>query len=131
MGFTSSQETIRVQLADGATAKIPGTIHIPLRINGRTYRHRFLILPDLHNDVLIGVDLWARMGCVLSPPRCRGATRNPPACGVATSLTGRDPEEDEQLRRFLDVELPLFEQVTGPTPLIEHHIRLIKTTTIK
>lgn len=35
------------------------------------------------------------------------------------------------LRRFLDVELPKFEEVQGPTDLVRHEIHLLHSTPIK
>ena len=60
MGIKPHGKEGRVQLADGASAYIPGALRLPIRWNQRTIYHTFAILPTLHDDILIGVDLYSR-----------------------------------------------------------------------
>src|SRR5436190_8500789 len=43
MGFSSTTQKSQVQLADGATASIPGTVRLPIRVGNRTHTHRLFI----------------------------------------------------------------------------------------
>ncbi|KAL6417431.1 hypothetical protein ACFW04_012743 [Cataglyphis niger] len=118
-------------MADGTHTTTRGYVQAPLRLQGRTYTHTFAILPALQEDVLVGVDLWSRLGLNIAPPRREIRQTPHPSCGMAGGLAPSTAEESERLRAFLERELPKFRAVTGPTPLAEHQIRLKNQTTIK
>jgi len=40
----------------------PGAIKLPISVGEQRYSHRFLVMPSLKTPVLIGVDLWAKIG---------------------------------------------------------------------
>ncbi|KAL6421135.1 hypothetical protein ACFW04_013953 [Cataglyphis niger] len=121
----------QVRMADGTHTTTRGYVQAPLRLQGRVYTHTFAILPALQEDVLVGVDLWSRLGLNIAPPRREIRQTPHPSCGMAGSLTPSTAEESERLRAFLEHELPKFQAVTGPTPLAEHRIRLKNPTPIK
>ncbi|KAL6419674.1 hypothetical protein ACFW04_011286 [Cataglyphis niger] len=121
----------QVRMADGTHTTTRGYVQAPLRLQGRAYTHTFAILPALQEDVLVGVDLWSRLGLNIAPPRREIRQTPHPSCGMAGSLTPSTAEESERLRAFLEHELPKFQAVTGPTPLAEHRIRLKNPTPIK
>src|SRR5436190_23587865 len=102
-------------------------IELPMRLNDRTLRHTFAILPTLQDDILVGVDLWQRLGLTLPPPKNVTTQSGIPACGVAGGLRESSEDEKQKLKEFLELELPRFEPVTSPTPIPEHAISLTKT----
>jgi len=117
------EEKDEIHLADGTRASVSGRITLVISVQGRTIRHTFSILPTLDSPVLIGTDLWARLGLAIPPPpppalTTRGRGR------VAAGMTLCDPDEDARLRDFLREELTAFEQIKGPTDRIMHTIRV-------
>src|SRR5580765_6680025 len=130
-GFESDHQPSQVQLADGATTCIPGTVSLPVYINGRTYHHAFSVLPTLDSPVLIGADLWARTGISIPPPRPPRPARETPKCGVTGGLAPRTVDEEQRLTTFLAEELAEFDNVHGLTDRTQHRIRLRNPTPIK
>ncbi|KMQ81630.1 reverse ribonuclease integrase, partial [Lasius niger] len=131
MGIHPQKGTGQIQLADGAPAHVPGTITLTIHVRRRPITHTFSILPTLTDAVLIGIDLWARLGIPLTPPCQCPANPKTPACGLASGLATRTTDEDKRLQSFLGNELPKFEGITGPTSLITHRIRLTNPTPTK
>ena len=123
-GIMPTAEDSSVRMADGATARVYGTITVPIRVFNQTYQHTFAILPTLQDDILVGVDLWARLKINIPPPPRRHGGTGIPSCGVTHGLADRTPEEEEKLQRFLEEELKKFQNVTGPTPVLSHKIRV-------
>jgi len=87
------------------------------------------MLPTLKSAVLIGVDLWARLGIALPappPPPTTDYLNQDFSAADETSVPGlaRRTSEEGRLRAFLARELALFEGVKGPTHLLQHHIRV-------
>ncbi|KAL6419044.1 hypothetical protein ACFW04_014106 [Cataglyphis niger] len=121
----------QVRMADDTHTATRGYVQAPLRLQGRTYTHTFAILPALQEDMLVGVDLWGRLGLNIAPPRREIRQTPHPSCGMAGGLAPSTAEESERLRAFLERELPKFQAVAGSTPLIEHQIRLKNQTLIK
>lgn len=67
-----------VQLADGRETQLHGSMQIPIPTHAKTVWHKFQIMPTLGSPMLIGVDLWAKMGyAILAPPAARPPTRKP------------------------------------------------------
>ncbi|KMQ81856.1 reverse ribonuclease integrase, partial [Lasius niger] len=131
MGIHPQEGTGQIQLADGAPAQVLGTITLTIRVRHRPITHTFSILPTLTDAILIGIDLWARLGITLTPPcQCPANPQNS-ACGLTNGLATCTTDEDRRLQNFLGNELPKFQDITGPTPLITHHIRLTNSTPIK
>ncbi|KMQ88438.1 reverse ribonuclease integrase, partial [Lasius niger] len=130
-GYDIDKTESQVQLADGNPTPIPGTVTLPLQIGGRTYYHAFSILPSLESPVLIGADLWARTRIRIPPPPSGRTKSASPKCESTNGPTAGTLEEEQQLRKFLDDELPKFNEVAGPTDRTEHQIRLIDTRPIK
>ncbi|KAL6433556.1 hypothetical protein ACFW04_006562 [Cataglyphis niger] len=94
--------------------------------DGRRYAYR-----DTGLHMLIGVDLWCRLGLSIAPPRRKIRQTPHPSCGMTGGLATGTTEEGERLRAFLGRELPKFQAVTGPIPLVEHQIRLKHRMPIK
>ncbi|KMQ88444.1 reverse ribonuclease integrase, partial [Lasius niger] len=130
-GYDIDKTESQVQLADGNPTPIPGTVTLPLQIGGRTYYHAFSILPSLESPVLIGADLWARTRIRIPPPPSGRTKSASPKCESTNDPTTGTLEEEQQLRKFLDGELPKFNEVAGPTDRTEHQIRLIDARPIK
>lgn len=80
-GFHPEGSPSTAQLADGTITTLPGTITLPIVWEGRVIRHRFRVMPALKSPVLIGVDLWAKIGLDLPAPPIKACydppTRNP------------------------------------------------------
>ncbi|KMQ83460.1 hypothetical protein RF55_19996, partial [Lasius niger] len=130
-GCESDQQPSQIQLADGATTDIPGTVTLPVHIHGRLYHHAFAILPTLDSPMLIGADLWARTGICIPPPRPQQNARSDAKCGVTGGLAPRKTDEEQRLTTFLARELAEFDHVHGPTDRTQHRIRLRDPTPIK
>jgi len=101
-------------------------------VGARRLRHQFAILPHATSPVLIGIDLWCKMGTPIAPPP-RDTTRSNTCEERTTSagITRCSATEQIRLRQFLDHELRLFEEVSGRTNLTEHTIRLKNGRPIK
>lgn len=69
-GFRPEGRPSTTYLADETLTALPGNIRLPIVWEGRLIRHRFRVMPTLMSPVLIGVDLWAKIGLDLPvPPR--------------------------------------------------------------
>jgi len=94
--------------------------------------HEFLTMPSLKTSILIGVDLWAKIGVILKPPTPeRHVTDVQTTKTLSIGLSARTPDEKQRLRDFLDQELTKFEEVVGPTDKLQHRIRLKTDQPIK
>lgn len=120
----------QINMAIGTKAPITGTLRATIKIDGRTIRHCFQILPKLSSEVLIGTDLWGRLQINIPPPpttKCRHTTRARLATlnsQMTPGLIPRSEDEDRNFRKFLAAELQKFENIQGPTNQITHRIRL-------
>lgn len=121
----------RIHMADGTTAELPGSVVLPIRVFDHTLRHEFHVLPTLDSDLLIGTDLWARLRVPLPPPPIRVRPDPPAASPITAGLAKRTPQEERELRQFLQEELRKFETVRGPTNQTMHRIRVKTDTPIK
>lgn len=63
-----------INLANGSQVPIEETFDLPITFQGETFSHRFSVLPNLSSSVLIGTDLWAKLGFTLPPPPLRHET---------------------------------------------------------
>ncbi|XP_050457416.1 uncharacterized protein LOC126854572 [Cataglyphis hispanica] len=71
-----------IQIANGESVPIPGTITVPVRIERKILQHKFAILLTLESPVLMEVDLWARKTIRLKPSRTNQRRGNTPLCTV-------------------------------------------------
>ncbi|KYQ58516.1 hypothetical protein ALC60_02487 [Trachymyrmex zeteki] len=128
MGKGVIAEEGEVLLADGRTVALPGRMPLAIDIAGGRYHHEFQIMPTLGSAVLLGVDVWGKVGKAIPPP----PTRSPHGWIGTTAATGglqqRTEQEEIGLRAFLHQQLPLFDAVTGPTQMARHHIQLKPNT---
>lgn len=113
-----------VLLAEETRAPINESVRLTVRWGRKKFRHAFLVLPNLEGPALIGTDLWGKLGVAIPPPPVRQETANRHQPSVAAGLLRQTATEGERLQEFLARELPLFEQIHGPTDKIAHHIRL-------
>jgi hypothetical protein len=132
LGFVTEHQASTVRMADDSAIEIPGTVNLPIEIEGKKYLHEFLIMPSLKSALLIGVDLWAKLGITLKPPP-RSRPSNVASTTKITSegLNTQTPEEQQKLKEFLERELKKFEKVQGPTDRAQHRIRLKTDQPIK
>jgi len=113
-----------VRLANGNETSVPDWYKVPVEIGGARAIHSFGVMPGLTVDMILGVDIIARLNIHIPPPP---KNTRPETCGcdpVPESKEGR-------LRRFLAVELPKFDCIHGPTNVTEHKIRLKTDVPIK
>ncbi|KAL6417073.1 hypothetical protein ACFW04_013013 [Cataglyphis niger] len=109
-----------IQMANGESATIPGTITAPVRIKGETLHHKFAILPKLESPVLMGVDLWSQTTIGLNPPRTEAQQKsNTTRCTATRELTTRTNNEKEKLQEFLRKEFEKFEGEMEAAGIIE------------
>ncbi|KAL6433614.1 hypothetical protein ACFW04_006597 [Cataglyphis niger] len=88
----------QVRMADGTHTMTRGYVQARLRLRGRTYTHTFAILPALQEDMLIGVDLWGRLGLNIAPPRREIRQTPHPSCGMAGGSVPSTAEESKRRR---------------------------------
>jgi hypothetical protein len=88
-------------------------------------------MPALGEEMLIGVDLWIRLGFWLPPPPSAPVKTKTRNAAVSEGMTPRTPSEEHRLQKFLRTELARFDSVVGPTWKIEHHLRLRDPQPIK
>ncbi|KAL6416740.1 hypothetical protein ACFW04_013184 [Cataglyphis niger] len=109
-----------IQMANGESATIPGTITAPVRIKGETLHHKFAILPKLESPVLMGVDLWSQTTIGLNPPRTEAQQKsNTTRCTATRELTTRTNNKKEKLQEFLRKEFEKFEGEMEAAGIIE------------
>jgi len=115
---------IPIRLANGAETAVDAWYNIPVEIGQVKTTQQFGVMPDLTVDVLIGVDILAQLGIGIPPP--------PKQSRICTAMcTASHKNEAKILERFLATELPKFDNIRGPTDLVEHKIRLKSDLPIK
>jgi len=67
LGYRIHDQLNTVHLTNNSPTEVPGAIRIPIAV-GKRFTHRFLVMPSLKIPMLIGVDLWAKIGITLRPP---------------------------------------------------------------
>lgn len=120
LGYRRRDYEGQIQLANGAIADIPGTIHLPVQIGSRTVTHVFSVLPPLESDILIGVDLWARTRITMPPSPSPTKRDIAPTCGKIRGLAPLTASKQRRLEAFLATELGKFETVCGSTDKASH-----------
>ena len=120
-----------VRVADGRTIDVTEKFELPIRIGKRTFHHCFEVMPGPEDDMIIGVDLWQRLGNWLPPPPSEGRTGVPRAGVISGGMVPRTENEDSLLRDFLRRELAKFDTVRGPTDRAMHKLHLLNDTPIK
>ena len=120
-----------VRVADGRTVDITEKYELPIRIGKRTMRHYFEVMPGPEDDMLVGVDLWQKLGNWLPPPPPEGETGMPRVGAIAEGMIPRTVDEETRLRQFLQEELAKFEKIRGPTDRAVHTLQLLDATPIK
>jgi len=123
LGYKIQGRPSMVHLANNSS-EILGVVTLPIRIGTRRFSHEFLVMPSLKTPVLIGIDLWARIGVALrlSPSKRQFISRATTET-LSVGLSGQT-EEEQRLKDFLDQELTKFQWVVKPTSKIQHQIRL-------
>nr|XP_034194962.1 uncharacterized protein LOC117611144 [Osmia lignaria] len=140
-GWEIEDHQLSSSLANGQEMKIYASYRGQGLFNGMRRKHRFYVMPNLAYPMLIGMDLLRRLGLQvwLGEQRVdRKDAQNQPTslpvpCTIKApiGLAELTPDDQEQLDQFLRREKRAFEGIQGPTPLIEHEIRLEETTPIK
>jgi len=123
LGYCIQEKTRTVRLANNSSAEVLGAVTLPVTIEARELVHEFLTMPSLKTPILIGVDLWAKIGVTLRPPE-KQVTEVQTTETLSVGLSARTPDEEQRLRDFLDQELAKFEEVVGPTDKLQHRIGL-------
>jgi len=132
LGYYFQEKTRTVHLANNTSAEILGAVILPVTIGTRKLTHEFLTMPSLKTPVLIGVDLWAKIGVTLRPPMPEMQTTYVQTTEThSVGLSDQTPDEERRLKDFLDRELAQFEEVVGPTNKLQHRIRLKTDQPIK
>jgi len=98
LGYHVRDQLSTIYLANNLPIEVPGVIRLSISVGNRRFSHKFLIMPSLKTPMLIGVDLWAKIGITLGPPSPpttestdRQPSRIPPAVKVILP-TGRIAE---------------------------------------
>lgn len=124
-----------INLANGTETTVRAISDLTIRVGGirvnhLAVNHRFGVLPTLRSTMLIGTDLWAKLGItVLVPPRAKDilvprTNRVATITGdISTGITLRSKAEDRCFRQFRE-ELLKFESVRDLTDRITHTIHL-------
>lgn len=68
IGFEIQEGGGLIQLADGSEGETSGSINLLIRLRNRTTRHEFFILPKMEDEILIGIDLQAKLQIGIPPP---------------------------------------------------------------
>lgn len=102
-----------IHVANGECTLTTECVTVPFTIGDRMIMHTCLILDNLFDGILIGIDLWARVGAALpAPPRVAEIRAEYGAeSGDPSTLPG---DERRELDAFLAIELATFNDVRGP-----------------
>lgn len=91
----------------------------------------FLQTMNLHTNFQSGFVFHRNRIVSLRPPNEDSRTNTENNTVSVPNSHPLTPSEPRQLETFLAEELPLFEQVRGPTDMVHHRIRVTTTTPIK
>lgn len=106
----------KIRLANNTSGIALGSLRLTLSVGNNQYRHEILVLPNLEATLLVGVDLWKKLGITLTPPTRPRRRPTPAVCQVTPGLARKDTDESRQLTVFLRTELAAFDSVKGAHP---------------
>lgn len=112
VGFKIQEGGGLIQLVDGSEGETGGSINLPVRLRNRIARHEFFILPHMEDEILMGIDLQAKLQIGVPPPP-KNIIRKILRCSAARGLAVQTAREKEELQRFLEKELQQFKEVHG------------------
>jgi len=113
-----------VRLANGSETSVLDWYKVPVKIGGTKTIQSFGVMPGLTVDMLLGIDVIARLNIHIPPPP-KNTKQETCGCDINTE------SKEARFHRFLAVELPKFGYVYGPTKVTEHKIRLKTDVPIK
>ncbi|KYN01994.1 hypothetical protein ALC62_07211 [Cyphomyrmex costatus] len=93
MGFSVDPDGGEVQLADSQVVALPGRVELTIKIGDRCFTHPFRVMPTLRNAVLIGMDLWGKLGYAIPPPPLTPTTTDLATTAATEGLTQGSEEE--------------------------------------
>ncbi|KAG5866545.1 hypothetical protein JTB14_028467 [Gonioctena quinquepunctata] len=149
------QAVTQSRQADGSICAITQAFLPKMTIGQEQFEHEILIFPRLAVDVVLGMDVLRARGFQIQLTNNKiSLTQDIVPTPVAQSVltlqhsgteeetmrsnnghgkenTGLTPQEERQLKRFLDFELRLFRENQGLARGVQHHIRLKTSEPIK
>jgi transposase InsO family protein len=129
-GIEAIAVNVQINMANGVSTKIKEAYRFPCTVNEKECTVKALSLSQLTTEMILGMDaLPALQICDFLHPKICGnfafenkiPTRNDCEIAAISELTD---SENKVLQRFLEEELPKFDQVKGRTNLVTHQIRL-------
>lgn len=125
-GIASAPVRQRARVVNGTEVTLDGEIIVTAKVNHRTLRQAYLILPTLTQAIILGRHTQLKLGIQVSIGN-RPLTTDAAVVEPVPLLSGCNVAQQERLRQLLAIELPKFETIQGPTRMARHRIRL-KTT---
>lgn len=126
--------SIVIQLADGTKTEQTELFEFEASIDNKESLLKAVHLPSLTSDVILGIETLHKLGLITyNVETCHlkqdGSTDVEPGKATIGSIKTLTEEQENRFQSFLKDELPLFDQVSGRTNLIEHRIKLNKGVT--
>lgn len=125
-------EYLAAAMANGGGANIDESMGGTVKVMNRNKNHVFYVIGSLLYPMVLGRDFLRKVdyqATCFGTPIVQGTTTEtqPPChtCYASEGLAPRNPDEAEIIKDFLSTDLPKFDSIGEPTPLIKHHIKLI------
>lgn len=124
-------------LADGSESALGVQLSGRCQAMNRSIWAKFLVMPNLRQEVLLGVDILIKMGLKMyldgvdiTPVTSRPQTSVCSTEGPVT-MNHLQPRQQDLAKQFLEQHMARFAEIKGPTPLVKHEIRLEDPTPLK
>lgn len=136
----SQTSNTRARLANGTEVTISNNYTVRCKIQNFTDTVTLLHLTSLTSDIVIGMDLLNKWNANINVQTKKVTFKAPDLTYQApsenqsielASIQELTPSQKNILQKFLEKELPLFNDIHGPTDVLEHKIRLADDTPVK
>lgn len=109
------KDTIEVHLTNNSLSNSPGSMTLTIHIDSQKLRNLFFMLPQMKTAMIIGVDLWGRIGFPLTSLLLLTSGVRLTVCPTVPRLAKHFQIEEDRLHEFLRTKLVAFEQIRGST----------------
>lgn len=131
-GVIPEPTKMKIHLADNRRVKAQSTYTFPCKIGEQPKVLRATHIPGLSSSIILGMDYIHELSLIkLDLSALQGNTKDAEITPEVAAVTDLTQHQEQTLKEFLDRELPLFNDTKGPTPLVEHTIKLKTSEPLK
>lgn len=127
IGQTSTTVNVGLRMADGTSSRATEEFSVSGMIGECHHSWAAFYVTSLTSDLILGINLIRELGlnpCDWDGLQSQLDVRDSETSNPLDTLATPTDSQEKRLREFLDSELPLFNDVSGRTHLVQHEIHL-------